>query len=163
MHHIKGARALVKGCNWNANSIGVGAACFWLNTTMELLTCLTLSTKLIEDPDNWGVNMDFNYAREVGKEDIWAHRAIYILAKISNFKIAMKNGEINPSPKAYEEWMNLKRLCDEWENCVPASMQPMAYLLPYQTQKKVFQAEKKSVFPEIWYVFTLFSVALVLN
>ncbi|RPA85129.1 hypothetical protein BJ508DRAFT_13414 [Ascobolus immersus RN42] len=152
MHHIKGARALVKGCSWNANSIGVGAACFWLNTTMELLTCLTLSTKLIEDPDNWGVNMDFNYAREVGKEDIWAHRAIFILAKISNFKIAMKNKEIAPSPKAYEEWMNLKRLCDDWESYVPTSMQPMAYLHPYQTQKKVFQTEKKSVFPEIWLI-----------
>ena len=46
MNHIAGARALIKECGWDARSSGIGAACFWLNVGMELLSNLTSTGKL---------------------------------------------------------------------------------------------------------------------
>ncbi|KAK7996553.1 hypothetical protein PG989_004593 [Apiospora arundinis] len=59
MSHIAGARALIRECGWNAKSTGLGAACFWLNVGMELLSCLAFNWQTAWEPDQWGVDMDF--------------------------------------------------------------------------------------------------------
>ncbi|EHK98736.1 hypothetical protein M7I_5486 [Glarea lozoyensis 74030] len=70
MNHIAGARALIKECGWNARSTGIGQACFWLNVGMELLSCLHFNWKLAWEPDQWGVDMDFQRETEFGKEEV---------------------------------------------------------------------------------------------
>ncbi|KAJ0155279.1 hypothetical protein CTA2_12929, partial [Colletotrichum tanaceti] len=59
MNHIAGARALIRECRWDARSSGVGAACFWLNIGMEVLSCLAFNWQTSWDPDQWGLDMDF--------------------------------------------------------------------------------------------------------
>lgn len=56
MSHIAGARALIRECKWDATSSGIGAACFWLNVGMEVLSCLAFNWATAWDPDHWGVN-----------------------------------------------------------------------------------------------------------
>ncbi|KAK2614727.1 hypothetical protein N8I77_001532 [Diaporthe amygdali] len=56
MNHIAGARALIRECKWNAKSTGIGAACFWLNVGMEILSCLAFNWAIAWDPDHWGVD-----------------------------------------------------------------------------------------------------------
>lgn len=56
MNHIAGARALIRECKWNAKSTGIGAACFWLNVGMEILSCLGSNWELAWDPDHWGID-----------------------------------------------------------------------------------------------------------
>lgn len=56
IHHIAGARALIRECKWDAKSTGIGAACFWLNVGMEILSCLTFNWATAWDPDLWGVD-----------------------------------------------------------------------------------------------------------
>lgn len=55
MNHIAGARALIKECGWSAKSVGIGAACFWLNVGMEVLSCLHFNWQVAWDPDTWGL------------------------------------------------------------------------------------------------------------
>ncbi|KAK3389838.1 hypothetical protein B0H63DRAFT_390105 [Podospora didyma] len=59
MSHIAGARALIKECGWNAAAVGIGAACFWINIGMEVLSCLAFNWQTTWDPDQWGLNLDF--------------------------------------------------------------------------------------------------------
>ncbi|KAF7872744.1 uncharacterized protein EAF02_008815 [Botrytis sinoallii] len=89
MNHIAGARALIKECGWNARSTGVGAACFWLNVGMELLSCLHFNWQVAWDPDQWGVDMDFSRELEAGREEVWVHRMLYIIGKIANFRASI--------------------------------------------------------------------------
>lgn len=56
MNHIAGARALIRECKWNAKSTGIGAACFWLNVGMEILSCLAYNWAIEWDPDHWGID-----------------------------------------------------------------------------------------------------------
>lgn len=56
MSHIAGARALIRECKWDARSTGIGAACFWLNVGMEVLSCLAFNWATAWDPDHWGVD-----------------------------------------------------------------------------------------------------------
>lgn len=56
MNHIAGARALIRECKWNAKSTGIGAACFWLNVGMEILSCLANNWAIEWDPDHWGID-----------------------------------------------------------------------------------------------------------
>lgn len=156
MNHIAGARALLKECGWNARTKGIGGACFWLNVSMELLSCLHFNWAVAWEPDEWGVDMDFNRDSEPGKEEIWAYRITYILAKIANFRAAAKTAnqqEVNYSDmylgdntqKRYQEWKRLKDLCDAWNEHCPRNMHPLAYLHSYQTSAK-------SAFPEVWLI-----------
>ncbi|TGO72091.1 hypothetical protein BELL_0494g00090 [Botrytis elliptica] len=89
MNHIAGARALIKECGWNARSTGVGAACFWLNVGMELLSCLHFNWQVAWEPDQWGVDMDFSRELEAGREEVWVHRMLYIIGKIANFRASI--------------------------------------------------------------------------
>lgn len=56
MNHIAGARALIRECKWDARSAGIGAACFWLNVGMEVLSCLAFNWATAWDPDHWGLD-----------------------------------------------------------------------------------------------------------
>jgi hypothetical protein len=150
MNHIAGARALIKECGWNARSTGIGAACFWLNVGMELLSCLHFNWQVAWEPDQWGLNMDFQQETESGREEIWVHRMLYIVGKISNFRASIPRfQEASPHDEQirlqarYAEWSRLKDLCDSWNASIPRTMHPMAYLYPSQTSSK-------SAFPEIW-------------
>ncbi|PWW77729.1 hypothetical protein C7212DRAFT_356811 [Tuber magnatum] len=157
MNHIAGARALLKECRWSARTGGVGGACFWLNVSMELLSCLHFNWAVAWEPDEWGVDMDFNRYCEPGREELWAYRIIYVLAKIANFRAALPRQQQeaktvteqmylnNETQKRYEEWKRLRDLCIAWDDHTPRSMHPMAYLHSYQTTIK-------SAFPEVWLV-----------
>lgn len=150
MNHIAGARALIKECGWNAQSGGVGSACFWLNVGMEVLSCMHFNWQVAWDPEQWGLDMDFQREVESGREELWVHRMLYISAKIANFRASIPRFQ-EPSAhdeqirlqRRFAEWQGLKALCDSWNSSIPRTMHPMAYLEPHQTTSK-------SAFPEVW-------------
>ena len=152
MNHIAGARALIKECGWNARSQGIGSACFWLNVGLEVLSCLHFNWQVAWDPDHWEVDMDFNRELQNGREEIWTHRMLYIVAKICNFRATIPRfQEADPRDEQmrtqhrYEEWTRLKGMADAWNDGIPRTMHPMAYLFPHQNTSK-------SAFPEVWLV-----------
>ncbi|KAI9801771.1 MAG: hypothetical protein M1825_003143 [Sarcosagium campestre] len=152
MHHIAGARALIKECGWSARSGGIGGACFWLNVGMELLSCLHFNWQVAWDPDSWGVDADFSRETESGREEVWTHKILYVVARIANFRASIPRFQ-EPSARdeqtrlhnRYKEWTRLKELCDLWNDGIPRTMHPMAYLYPHQTASK-------SAFPEVWLI-----------
>ncbi|KAK8105078.1 C6 zinc finger domain-containing protein [Apiospora kogelbergensis] len=140
MSHIAGARALIRECGWNAKSTGLGAACFWLNVGMELLSCLAFNWQTAWEPDQWGVDMDFfssssessnsnNHNKADnnsnnsnnndgvqglghGTEEMWVHRMFFIVAKICNFRANIPKFE-KASP--HDEQMRLQERYAEWQ------------------------------------------------
>ncbi|KAI1123430.1 hypothetical protein F5Y10DRAFT_53902 [Nemania abortiva] len=154
MSHIAGARALIRECKWNARSTGLGAACFWLNVGMELLSCLAFNWHTSWDPETWGVNMDFDINKDAGSEEIWVHRIFYVVAKIANFRFNTPKFQ-EPSPHEEQlraqariaEWNRLKGMCEEWDNSCPRPMHPFGYVYPTQQTGSV-----KSLFPNIWLI-----------
>lgn len=157
MSHIAGARALIRECGWNAKSTGLGAACFWLNVGMELLSCLAFNWQTAWDPETWGVNMDFSTDKDTGSEEVWVHRIFYIVAKIANFRASIPKFQ-EPSPHDEQlrvqarmaEWNRLKGMCEEWDGACPRSMHPFGYVYPAQQV-----GPTKSLFPNIWCVLPL--------
>jgi len=149
MNHIAGARALLKECHWNGMATGVGAACFWLNVGMEVLSCLHFNWQVAWEPDSWGVDMDFRPETAPHREDLWVHRILYIVGKINNFRASIPNDGNHPihGPMSlenrYDEYKNLRALADTWSVCIPGTMRPLTYLHAYQTRNN-------SAFPEIW-------------
>ncbi|KAI0012460.1 hypothetical protein F4779DRAFT_625977 [Xylariaceae sp. FL0662B] len=154
MSHIAGARALIRECGWNAKSKGLGAACFWLNVGMELLSCLAFNWQTAWEPDQWGVDMDFATEKDTGNEEIWVHRIFYVVAKIANFRASIPKFQ-EPSPHdeqirlqaRYAEWQRLKNMCDSWNNSCPRPMHPFGYLYPSQQT-----GANKSLFPNVWLI-----------
>lgn len=152
MNHIAGARALIKECGWNARAQGIGSACFWLNVGLEVLSCLHFNWQVAWDPEDWGVDMDFSREIANGREEIWTHRMLFVVAKICNFRATMPREQL-PNQRdeqirmqqRHEKWSQLKQMCDAWDRGIPRTMQPMAYLYAYQTSSK-------SLFPEVWLV-----------
>ncbi|RYP53332.1 hypothetical protein DL768_001689 [Monosporascus sp. mg162] len=171
MSHIAGARALIRECGWSARSGGLGAACFWLNVGMELLSCLAFSWQTAWDLDHWGLDMGFlsspslgnidskgtgrdgeGAGADVGSEEVWVHRIFYIVAKVANFRASIPKFQ-KPSPRdeqiclqaRYVEWQRLKNMCDSWNSAVPRPMHPFGYVYPSQTRGK-------SLFPNIWLI-----------
>lgn len=148
MNHIAGARALIKECGWNANSGGIGTACFWLNVGMELLSCLHFNWQVAWNPDDWGLDMDFQPTGP-GREELWTYRIMWILAKISNFRASATPRSSDPPQEhlriqaRYEEWKELRQWCHAWNNNIDRSMRPLGHLYhdPHSS---------KSVFPEVW-------------
>lgn len=154
MSHIAGARALIRECGWNAKSKGLGAACFWLNVGMELLSCLAYNWQTAWEPDQWGLDMDFSTEKDTGNEEVWVHRIFYVVAKIANFRANIpKFQEPNPHDEQvrlqarYAEWQRLKNMCDSWNNSCPRPMHPFGYLYPSQQT-----GANKSLFPNIWLI-----------
>lgn len=152
MNHIAGARALIKECGWNARSQGIGSACFWLNVGLEVLSCLHFNWQVAWNPDEWGVDMDCSRESENGREEIWTHRMLYIVAKICNFRATIPRSQEHNArdeqirtQKRYEEWTRLKGMADAWNDGIPRTMHPMAYLHFNQTSSR-------SAFPEVWLV-----------
>jgi hypothetical protein len=150
MNHIAGARALIKECGWSARSAGIGAACFWLNVGMELLSCLHFNWQVAWNPDDWGVDMDMRSEDRAGQEEQWSYKIVYITAKIANFRASIPRfTDSNPTAQAMRladrcnQWNRLKELCDTWNANIPRTMHPAAVLMPHQTSSK-------SAFPEVW-------------
>ena len=150
MNHIAGARALIKECGWSARSLGIGAACFWLNVGMELLSCLHFNWQVAWNPDDWGVDMEMVRDTRPGHEESWTYKIVYITAKIANFRASIPRfQEANPTAQAMRlqdrcnQWNKLRELCDTWNDCIPRTMHPVAFLMPHQKPGK-------SSFPEIW-------------
>ncbi len=161
MNHIAGARALIKECGWSARSGGVGSACFWLNVGMEVLSCLHFNWQTAWDPDLWGVDLDFDnviYQEPGGgNEELWVHRILWVTAKICNFRATMprfreksEREEERRVQRRVQEWSELRNWCERWEQNCPRTMRPLGVLWPGQS---IGPAARKSLFPEIWYVF----------
>jgi hypothetical protein len=152
MNHIAGSRALIKECGWNARSVGIARACFFLNVGMELFSCLHFNWQVAWDPDDWGMDMTMSPQQHGGNEETWTHKILYILAKVANFRASIPRfQEQTPAAeqlrlsKRLQMWMDLKSWCDRWHACIPPTMHPMAYVPP-------FQASMKSSFPEVWLI-----------
>ncbi|QKX58432.1 uncharacterized protein TRUGW13939_05554 [Talaromyces rugulosus] len=155
MNHIAGARALIKECQWNGKTPGVGGACFWLNVGMELLSCLHFDWQMAWDPDTWGMDMESELVPSqslFGDEESWTHRMVFICAKVANFRTSApqlqgsdRHTQTMRLQQRCHEWTTYKRWCDEWAKCIPRSMIPMSYLHPWQTTSK-------SAFPEVWLI-----------
>ncbi len=170
MNHIAGARALIRECKWNATSTGIGAACFWLNIGMEVLSCLSFNWQTAWDPDQWGLDMDFLRRAAAGGEppsddghanghslggggedEAWTHRMFYIVAKLANFKANIPKFQEQSAhdeqvrlQSRFEDWQRLKALCDAWNTYAPRSMKPFGYLPATETNTT-------SAFPNVWY------------
>jgi len=152
MNHIAGARALIKECGWDARSTGIGSACFWLNVGLELMSNLHYNWQASWHPDAWSLDLDFAQETESGREEVWTHRIVYITAKVNDFRAtiprtqdASQQNEHIRRQKRLEEWNQLKDMADAWNNSIPRTMHPMAYLYPYQTNSN-------STFPEVWLI-----------
>ncbi|KAF5532410.1 transcriptional regulatory moc3 [Fusarium mexicanum] len=100
MSHIAGSRALVRECGWDARSTGIGLACFWLNIGIEVLNCLATNWQTTWSPDEWGMSLgshNNNQDDEDEDEQTWVHRALYIIAKVANFRAtASRPDDIGP-------------------------------------------------------------------
>jgi hypothetical protein len=152
MNHIAGARALIKECRWNATTAGIGGACFWLNVGLELFSCLHFNWGIAWDPDTWGVDMTMVPQQYGGNEEDWCHKMLYILAKITNFRASIPqfqeqtlHAEHVRLQNRSQIWTELRQTCDRWNECIPLTMHPMAYMPSYQTTSK-------SSFPEVWII-----------
>lgn len=152
MNHIAGARALIKECGWDARVQGIGQACFWLNVGLEVLSCLHFNWQVAWNPDTWGVDMDFSRELYNCREETWTHRMLYIIAKICNFRATFPKTQ-DPDPnlqqmrteQQYDEWLQLKRMADAWNDGVPRTMHPLSVVHSSQTNSK-------SLFPEVWLI-----------
>jgi Fungal Zn(2)-Cys(6) binuclear cluster domain/Fungal specific transcription factor domain len=152
MNHIAGSRALIKECGWNARSVGIARACFFLNVGLELFSCLHFNWQVAWDPDDWGMDMNMSPQQHGGNEEAWTHKILYILAKVANFRASIPRfreqtaaAEQIIQNKRLQMWVDLKNWCDRWHSCIPPTMHPMAYVPP-------FQASMKSSFPEVWLI-----------
>ncbi|KAF2739014.1 hypothetical protein EJ04DRAFT_509174 [Polyplosphaeria fusca] len=144
MNHIAGARALIKECGWNATTQGIGAACFWLNVGMELLSCLHYNWQVAWNPADWQLNMDMQQESSEFASELWCHRILYIIAKVCNFRATIPKQEApEEKQERAEEWNRLKLMAETWDNCIHDSMRPKSYLLPGQTLSG-------SAFPDVW-------------
>ncbi|KKK13325.1 hypothetical protein ARAM_001992 [Aspergillus rambellii] len=150
--HIIAATGLINECRWDSTTNGLGGACFWLNTAIELTGCLLFRRKLSSNPDLWGINMNMapTMPSITGNEEIWTRRMIYICAKVSNFRLSISEPQEPDKPnhtsmvgQQLQEWETCKKLCDEWAALAPRSMMPLGHLQAWQTNSK-------SIFPEIW-------------
>ena len=135
MNHIAGARALVKDCEWNAQSKGNPAGCFWFNISTELLNCVVYNWSIAWDPDDWGYQpislLSGKRMANSQTDEHWAHAVIYILAltvqlraTATNPKLFVKTstagvGNVN------SRWAAVKRMCDSWQTSHPQSLRPV--------------------------------------
>lgn len=152
MNHIAGARALIKECGWNARAVGIGAACFWLNVGLEVLSCLHFNWQVAWDPDDWGIDLDFGREIYNAREEVWCHRMLYVVAKVCNFRATIPRTREQDSrdeqvrtQRRYEDWTQLKGMADAWHAGIPRTMHPMAYVHAQNTSSS-------SLFPEVWLI-----------
>lgn len=185
MDHISLARTLIRECQWEATSHGIGAACFWVNIGMEVLRCIACGWHTTWDPDQWGLDLEFTtlggasrsgsasviggedsgrgsvgpFGRrfpfmdtnpDVGDEELWVQRILYILTKVTNFRASIPQFQ-EPSPhdeqvrlqSRYAEWRKLRDMYNSWNSNCPRSMRPYGYSPG---------PSAKSLFPNVWSV-----------
>ncbi|KIL86790.1 hypothetical protein FAVG1_10046 [Fusarium avenaceum] len=145
MNHIAGSRALVRECGWDAESTGIGLACFWLNIGIEVLNCLATNWQTTWNPDEWGMNFtthNNNRDAEITDEQTWVHRALYIVAKVTNFRAsATKSDDMNPSDEQswignrLSQWMiqqeaTIGQLLFHTGQCILSQTHPLETLRP---------------------------------
>lgn len=174
MSHIAGARALIRECGWNARSRGIGAACFWLNIGMEVLSCLSFNWQTAWDPDQWGLDLSFlktlgsrtaspveennggNHSRPDGpddkwsgdgEEEVWVHRIFYIVARIANFRANIPKFQ-GPSPRAEQARSEARwtQWCELKSWCDGWHTSCPQNLHPFGYVAK----SSKSLFPHVW-------------
>ncbi|KLO99046.1 regulatory protein for the arginine catabolic pathway [Fusarium fujikuroi] len=155
MSHIAGSRALVRECGWDARSTGIGLACFWLNIGIEVLNCLATNWQTTWSPDEWGMSLGSrsnNQDDEDEDEQVWVHRALYIIAKVANFRAtASRPDDISPHNEQtwvrnrLSQWYELRNLCEGWNIHCPRKMRPFGYV-------KAEKSTTKSLFPGIWMI-----------
>lgn len=156
LNHVAGARALIRECQWDSRSPGLGGICFWFNFSMELFYCLRHVWRMAWEPDNWDPEFDLAFTTGLrgvaGDEELWTRRMVYICAKVSDFRASAPQWKaLDPStqrdrlPQRCEEWAVLKHWVEEWARHAPRSMHPAGYLQPWQTNSQ-------SSFAEVWYV-----------
>ncbi|KAK4159254.1 putative transcription factor [Cladorrhinum sp. PSN259] len=175
LHHIAGARALIRECGWDAKSTGLAAACFWLNVGLEVLTCLSQNWKTAWEPDEWGMDLEFttwivgshsgsvvgSYTSErenheaakaadslQATEELWTQRIFYIMAKVVNFRATIPRFQ-EPSP--HDEQVRLQSRFAEW-NRLKALLDAWNHNCPRSMQSFGYSLERstRSVFPNIW-------------
>ncbi|KAL4949210.1 hypothetical protein BDW69DRAFT_174871 [Aspergillus filifer] len=142
------ARALIRECQWNTQTSGLGGACSWISIVIELLECITFQTPLGWDPDTWGVGM--NFAAEpslTGNEHLWVQRIVYICAKVSGFRSPNtrrnRSSTRNAGTQRLQEWNQYNDWCEKWFTSIPRSMLPLGHIQPWQRHPQ-------SAFPELW-------------
>ncbi|KAJ5397863.1 hypothetical protein N7509_005976 [Penicillium cosmopolitanum] len=152
INHTTGSRALIRECGWNSKTPGLGGACFWINTSIELLSCLRYGWSLSWDPDTWGVDMHIDNVHHFPKsEELWLHRILYICGKVSNFRVQSQNQQSPNGTDAHmgqlsqklQDWGHYNSWCDQWVKNTPPSMQPLGHVQPWPSNTQ-------SVFPTIW-------------
>ncbi|KAL4887633.1 hypothetical protein BJY04DRAFT_176329 [Aspergillus karnatakaensis] len=155
------ARSLIRQCQWNTRTPGLGAACSWLSILKELLDCLIAQRTLVWYPDTWGVDMSFAAQPLLtGSEELWTQRIIWICAKVSDFRLSSSGRGASKSTRGAEshrlqEWELYNDWCDRWITTVPRSMLPLGQVQPWQTNPP-------SVFPQVWLLERSASVAQIL-
>jgi hypothetical protein len=178
MSHIAGARALIRECNWNARSTGIGAACFWLNIGMEVLSCLAFNWQTAWDPDQWGLDVSFitgedNRPRALagntaadeetgntgesymryhvggdGEDEAWVHRIFYIVARIANYRARIPRFQ-EPSP--HDEQLRLQSRFEEWKRLKAMSDRWNEHCpRPMRPMGYASHRGENSLFPNIW-------------
>ncbi|KAF4447103.1 hypothetical protein F53441_9334 [Fusarium austroafricanum] len=154
MSHIAGSRALVRECGWDARSTGIGLACFWLNIGIEVLNCLATNWQTTWSPDEWGMDLAPNNNQNNDDEDeqTWVHRALYIVAKVANYRASATRSEDMSlqNEQAWvgnrlSQWHELKSLCDSWNIHCPRRMRPFGYV-------KAERSAGNTMFPGIWMI-----------
>lgn len=153
MYHVSDARAVIKEFHWDARTPGLGGASFWLDVSMELLTCLQSNWTMSWDPDTWGVdlNLDETQSNLAGDEELWARRMVYICAKVSNFRaftsqfpILNHEGSELEIKQRGDQWALYRRWCYQWAENVPRSMEPLGLFHSFHN------GLLSSAFPEVW-------------
>ncbi|KAL4938404.1 hypothetical protein BDV06DRAFT_57099 [Aspergillus oleicola] len=142
------ARSLIRECQWNTQTQGLGGACSWISIFMELLDCIAFQQPLVWDPGSWGVDMGFSVEPPLtGNEHLWIQRIIFICAKVSDFRSSKAHGTgkstRNAEAQRLQEWGLYSDWCDKWFASIPRSMLPLGQIQPWQRHPQ-------SAFPEIW-------------
>ncbi|KAL4794550.1 hypothetical protein BDV19DRAFT_364796 [Aspergillus venezuelensis] len=142
------ARALIRECQWNTETQGLGGACSWISIVIELLESITCQKPLGWSPDTWGVDMNFAAESSLtGREQLWVHCIIYICAKVSGFRLSNARGSRNSTRNAetqrLQEWNQYNDWCEKWSTSIPRSMLPLGHIQPWQRHPQ-------SAFPELW-------------
>lgn len=157
--HIQHTSTLVDKTDLNGNGKTLERACFWFSTLLSLVHSLYYNLPLSWDPQRLKTAMDIDLVSgedSFGSEDQWAHRMIYICAKVTSihFRTSQNTHEYS-TDDVYRECEQYKGWCNEWANSVPRSMMPLCYIPPLDD-------DPTSLFPHILIVRSSAAVARLL-
>ncbi|KAL6871271.1 N-terminal fungal transcription regulatory domain-containing protein [Trichoderma novae-zelandiae] len=150
-HSLAVLNSIIGESRWNADSDGVGSACFWLNAYLDIVGSLEAGYCLYVD--SWSVAVDFptdgSQVTTQGGGEVWVQRMLFILAKVISYRLCVLSftdidlRENRTLESCLPEWKHLKQLCDQWNDACPRNMRPLGYMYPVQ-------AESNSAFPKAW-------------